>query len=507
MKKIKPVFIGLYDSKLLGIRYLSATLRKNDYDSHIIFLKSFTSHHTQEPTSWEYDALFNKVEDLDPDVICISVMCSFYEKVAQHISEEIKRRTGKLIVWGGVCPTLFPEKALRYADVVIRGEGEETIVEFMNALSEGKSYRCIQNVCYKDKEKVIINPVRSLIQDLDSIPFPDLGGDNKYYINHDKISKCDPAASSYSYELTGSRGCPNQCSYCSSSNIRRLYKGSEKYVRLRSIDNIIEEIKYARSILPNMRLIHFWDEIFPVKEEWVEAFANRYKEEINLPFEIWGHPKHIRLQNIKRLVEAGLSKVVVGIQSGSPIVRKEIYKRNESQESIIECSQILSEAKVPMVIYDFILDHPFETSQDLQETLELCMTLHKPFILQLHGLSFLPGTQIEQIAVEKGVRTWEEIRAEQNRPLAEQYRAMHWWRIGKGLSKEPEKVFWHSLIYLSQFPRGEQVINWALKKEKLRQDPKTLLHIQKGFNQYLLYKMGARKLQFMVGMKKQQSRS
>jgi radical SAM superfamily enzyme YgiQ (UPF0313 family) len=216
-----------------------------------------------------------------------------------------------------------------------------------------------------------------------------------------------------------------------------------------------------------------------------------------LPFEIWGHPKLSANEGINELVSAGLSKIVIGIQSGCPKTRKEIYTRNEKQEDIIRCAEVLSAAKVPMVVYDFILGHPFETEEDLCETLDLCQRLAKPFVLQLHGLSFLPGTPIEEIAVARGVRTWDEIRAEQNRPLRELYHSMAWWRQGHGGSGN-EKVYWYTLIYLSQFPYGERIIKRALKNERLKENPRRLLLWHRLFNFQQRLRMGMRKLRFMV---------
>jgi len=133
----------------------------------------------------------------------------------------------------------------------------------------------------------------------------------------------------------------------------------------------------------------------------------------------------------------------------------------------------------------------------LKETLELCRKLTKPFRLQLHGLSFLPGTPIEDIAVERGVKTWEEIHAEQARPLREQYHSMAWWRQGHG-AQDTEKVYWYSLIYLTQFKSGERIIKRALKKESLKKNPRSLLRLHKLYNYRVQFEMGMRKLKFIV---------
>jgi len=496
-KNLHPLFIGLYDTNLLGIRYLSSTLKNHGYEPSLIFLKSFNSYNVDEPTPTEYELLYKTIAELKPGYIGLSIMCSFYLNVVENIVKKIREISGVPILIGGAYATLFPEECLKLADVVFRGESEETIIEFTNALRDGKPYDHIEGICINTPDGPQLNPIRPLIKDLDRLPHPDFGGKNMYYINNDKIIHGDPEVASHRYELTTSRGCPNRCSYCSNSSIRDLYKGKGPFIRQRSVGDVMSEIANVRKQNPGVQLLRFWDEIFPWNKEWIAEFTSEYKKNVALPFEVWGHPRLSANPGIKDLVSAGLSKIVIGVQSGCPKIRKEIYTRNEKQEEILECSRILSEAKVPMVIYDFILGHPFETEEDLKETLNLCRSLSKPFTLQLHGLSFLPGTPIEEIAVGRGVKTWEEIRAEQSRPLKEQYHSMAWWRQGHGANNS-EKVYWYTLIYLTQFPAGEGIIRRALKNEKLKKNPRRLLMWHRIFNYRQRFQMGFRKLGFLV---------
>jgi len=422
----------------------------------------------------------------------------------ERIVEDIRKNFPKTkIIIGGVYATLFPEECLKLADVVFRGECEEAIVEFTDAFKNNMSFELLDNAVTKNSDgEIRINPMRDLKKEISNIPHPDFGGDNMYYINNDQVSKGDPRAKTHSYELRTSRGCPNRCSYCSSSSIRDLYKGKGPFIRQREVDDVIQELLAVKQRNQGLQLLRFWDDIFPWNKEWVAKFSVEYKKNISLPFEIWGHPRLSgNVECLKALVEAGLSKIVVGIQSGCPNIRKNIYTRHETQEEILNCSRAIAEAKVPMVVYDFILGHPFETVDDLKTTLELCRNISKPFKLQLHGLSFLPGTPIEQIAIDHGVKTQEEIREEQAMPLREQYHNNHWWRQGHGQKQDNEKSYWYTLIYLTQFSTGEYIIRHALKNERLKQNPRRLVFIQRLYNFRLTLQMGFRKLGFLVRRK------
>ncbi|MCL2187669.1 MAG: B12-binding domain-containing radical SAM protein [Defluviitaleaceae bacterium] len=500
-KNTKPLFIGLYDAKLLGIRYLSSTLRAQGYDTALVFLKTFNSYSVDEPTEAEYALLYEAIEKINPTYIGISVMCSFYLSVVKRIAADIRKRTGAKIILGGAYATLFPAECLAFADVVFRGESEEAIVDFTDALENGQPYAHLESLAVNTPDGAQINPLRAPIADINKLTAPDYGGNHMYYINNDRMFYGDPAVTGHSYELTTSRGCPNKCSYCSNATLRALYQGKGAFIRQRTVDDVIEEIKYARQQNAGIQMLRFWDEVFPWNKEWVTEFAHAYKKEVNLPFEVWGHPKlSNHVPSMKLLVDAGLSKIVIGVQSGDPTIRKEIYTRNETQEDILTCSRALAEAKIPMVIYDFILGHPFETEEDLRNTLDLCRALAHPFRLQLHGLSFLPGTPIEEIAVQRGVKTWDEIRTEQARPLREQYHSMAWWRQGHG-GKGNEKIFWYTLIYLTQFPSGARIIRRALLDEGLKNNPKPLLRWHKIYNYYVKFQMGWRKLKFIIKSK------
>lgn len=498
LKMTKPLFIGLYDCNLLGIRYLSAILKSHGYDTNLIFLKNFNSYTVDEPTTIEYKLLYEKIKELNPSYIGISVMSSFYLSVAKRVAEDIKKTFGLKIICGGAYATLFPEKCLEFADVVFRGECEHAILEFTDAIEQNQPYNHFDNIATMQENGVKINELRMLEANLSNLPHPDFGGENMYYVNNDRITKGDPQSRSHSYELTTSRGCPNKCSYCSTGSIRKLHEGKGPFIRQRTVDDVIAELLDVKKKNPGLQKLRFWDEIFPWNQKWVLEFAKAYKDKIDLPFEAWGHP---RITSdpvcIKAMVDAGLSKMVVGIQNGCPAIRKDIYLRDETQDQILDCAKVLSDSKVPLVIYDFILNHPFETSTDLRETLELCQKLAKPFRLQLHGLSFLPGTPIEKIAVEHGVKTWEDIHAEQARPLKEQYHSYGWWLRGHG-EQDNEKTFWYALIYFTQFPSGDRIIRWALKRESLKKNPGILLRLHKLYNYRVMFEMGIRKLKFII---------
>ena len=359
-----------------------------------------------------------------------------------------------------------------------RGEGELSLIDLLDALEKSEDPSDIENTTlYNDQNEIIKNPLRPLVQDLDILGFPKVGGKNIYFIHNDELSYGDPQVKGFTYELAASRGCPFACSYCSSVNLKRIYAGKGRYVRFRSVDNVIEELKEAKSTIKNLKIIHFWDEIFSDEEGWIEEFKERYKKEIGIPFKIWGHPLKVNERIISNLVDAGLHQIVVGIQSGSVRVRKDIFHRKETQEEIINASKILSKCRVPKVIYDFMLQHPFETLEDLKETYKLCLQLEPPFELQLHGLNFLPGTDIVDMATNAGLLSKEELNRIMYSSIQDQY-DMYWGPAA--VNQLNEDSVWIALIYLTQFPSlRSKVKRLAEKVEKNNKVNTTVIRLQK----------------------------
>jgi len=464
----KIVLIGFYNEKALGVRYLANALTKAGYEPTIVFFKRFNSEVPEIATEQEIALLRDLIGKVEPLFIGMSVMSSLYLAESDKVAAMIRENFDVPCVWGGVYATLETRRALEKGKchMVLRGEGERNIVKLANALAAGEDWRSIDGISYLDEGgEYVTNDVGQCQQDLDEYGYPIIGGDNMYLITDDKLIEGDPQLRAFSYELSASRGCPFMCSYCSAVNLRRVYEGKEgRYVRFRSVDSVMAELHEAKRKIPRLRVVHFWDEIFSTEEGWVEEFCRRYKEEIGIPFRIWGHPLMTNEKLFTLLVDAGLHQVVMGIQSGSPYIRKEIFHRNETQEQVINASRVLQKCKVPVVYFDLMICHPFEKVEHLKETFELCLQLEPTFKLNIHGLNFLPATDIVKMALDQGMYTEEEMEGLMYVTLQEQY-DRYWGPHASSFADASSKNSWSDLIFLTQFPKiRDRVV-------KLAEDP------------------------------------
>ena len=447
-RKPTVVLVAFYNIKALGVRYLEAALKRGGYRVVTVFFKDFNSLNPQAINDTEIGLLREIVERENPLMIGYSVMSSMYLETVDRLILDIKAACPEVpAVCGGAYATMFPQRFLEMGvEYVIRADGEIPICRLADALRTGADYRAFPSLCYMEDGKPVVNEIGDILTDIDGYGLPAIECENAYFIEKSQVTAGDPQLNTMSYEVIASRGCPFTCSYCCCENLRRLFPKGTKYVRTRSVESVMEELTIVKKKFKRLVFVHFYDEIFPNSPGWVDQFVKEYKEKINLPFTIWSHPKATNEDVLKKLVDAGLAEVIMGIQSGSERVRKDVFHRYESQEDIIDATRKIQSAGVFWASYDFMLQHPFETIEDLKETYFLVKKLYPPFELQLHGLNFLPGTDIVDMAIEQGIVTRERMDEIMYAPMSEQFRA--YWKQ----ENDPLSQLWYRMTYCLQFP-------------------------------------------------------
>lgn len=427
----KAVFVSLYNKEAIGLSYLSSYLKSRGHEAVIIFLKKYCqvlkknietegdNYHTMVDSFGRdlilaYNSPFSErelrlfvdlIKELRPDFIGFSLTTVVFNAAVKLTALVKKEIPGIPVIWGGIEPTIEPEKCLEFADIVCLGEGEEAVCEFAEAISEDKDYRGIRNLWFKDEDRLIKNDLRELIQDLDSIPLPDFSFDDKYLIDSDRLFQgkmLQRKLNDGHYETITSRGCPFSCTYCCNDQLKILYP-NQKYIRRRSVENVIDELRLVkRERKPDF--IDFHDDIFTFNRQWIEKFADLYKQYINLPFFCNIHPRYTKEDIILTLKNSGLSGTTFGIQSGSEYVANEIYNRKVLNEDIIACSNLLHRLGINHN-FDLITNNPLETEEHCIETLDLLLALPRPRLNNgLSKLSFFPGTEITKMLDDRGIK-------------------------------------------------------------------------------------------------------
>ena len=440
--RAKLVLLSLYHIQHLGARYVHSILKAQGYPVELVFFKNMFLSDAEPATPVEIDLLVDIIEDRRADVVGISLGCSTFLQLASHITKRIHDQLRMPVLWGGVHPTVCPEQCIAVADAICVGEGEYPMLELMGGLSRGEEVSRIKNLWFRHDGSVIRNEIRNLVEDLDSLPFPDYANEGKYYIDGNSIAEGDPVHThTWDYITTTSRGCPNRCAYCGNSTLHELYRGRGRYVRRRSAANVIEELAHAKQSISGVRTVAFLDDLFPTDAQWVEEFCTRYRAEIGLPFWCYFHPRTVNEKTVRLLRSAGLSYADMGVQSGSERVRNSVFFRPDSNQTVVEAVGILNRLRI-LPRLDFILDNPFETEADKQETLSLLLELSRPFELNLFSLINFPGTALTRRALNEGLITEQEVE-DKKRKILDQ------WRVTLNSTRSKEELFWIALFLLT----------------------------------------------------------
>jgi radical SAM superfamily enzyme YgiQ (UPF0313 family) len=431
---MKSLLINLHGDTNMTAAYLHSLIDKAGFEINTIHFRRLFYDLTL-PSYQELSTLKKLVDNLNPKVVLMSVnSMSFW--IAVELSKLLK---GRKIVWGGVQPLIEPERCLEYADIIVRGEGDEAIIELLTALQKNKSYNNIKNIWTKKGDKIIKNDFRLLIDNLDILPIPDYSNKNKFYLLGTKIYRDNPLPhSKYEYNITFSRGCPFSCKYCLNHFLNKIF--NNKYLRRKSVASAISELIQAKKLFPKLKSINFWDDVFMLDNKWLREFAKEYKQKINLPFFAYGNATFVNEENMKLLKHAGISFFDLGLQSGSWEIRNKIFGRIDTDEQILKADKIIHKLKIP-VGYDIIFSE-FETEESMEKGIEFLLKLQKPFKVQRNKLAYYPNFDITNLALKEKKITLDQIASKSqdirsqimNANSAERYPSIvYYYLLGKKL--------------------------------------------------------------------------
>jgi anaerobic magnesium-protoporphyrin IX monomethyl ester cyclase len=359
-----------------GLCAISAVVRKQ---GHQVYLCEINS-----------DNPIHAITRISPDIVAYSSSTG----EAKHyfrLNNVVKRYFPDVFtIMGGPHPTFYPEMIQDSDfDAACVGEGEGAFVDLLRAIEGKEPVDNIPNIVTRNNLKVF--GVRNLVDDLDTLPFPDYS----LLYDHTPMGKY-PLKS-----IITSRGCPYDCTYCFNAAWRKLYHGKGRTVRRHSVDYIIDEILFVRSRWP-LSFVKFYDDIFTYSlDDWLEEFSRKFKAKINLPFFILTRADLVTEDLVKLLKFAGCRTMSMSIESGNYEIRKKLLKRDMTDEQIINAHLICAKHG----IYTFtncVLGLPNTSLKNDIESLELAIK-SKVTWAEFPIFYPYPGTELGQKAVELGV--------------------------------------------------------------------------------------------------------
>jgi len=347
----------------IGIALIATILNKNGY--HVkAYCEDFST--------------INMEEIKDADLVGISAITSTSTRSYKIISEIRKINPTIPIVMGGPHPTFLPDEVLENgADFAVRGEGEKTILELIDALEGKINFFDVDGLSFKNNGNIVHNKDRELINNLDEIPFPDWSLiENSDQINYIPIQT--------------SRGCPYNCKFCT------VVKVFGRKYRFRSVDSVIAEIKYLLKTFEGTKAkrIFFYDDNFSANKKRTKSLLRKIIEQkINMP--TWFSQERLEIAKDEELlnlmVKTGCKRIMAGIESVNPETLKEYNKQQEVDE-IKNSINILHKHGIG-VHGMFVLGGEHDDIDSIKKTMSFIIE-NKIDTVQIMMLIPFPGTEI-----------------------------------------------------------------------------------------------------------------
>lgn len=376
MQKIIFILDSVFEHQ--GIQALSAFLKSKGYGAEVVFYEKGKT-----------EQVLAEVSARAPLLVGFSVTSMNFQW-AVDLSLRLKA-LGIPVIFGGPHPTYFPEFIeTEGVDIICAGEGEYPLLDLIQALESGSDFTGIKNLWVKSGGNIFRNELRCLIEDLDSLP----------YIDREIFYKDSRLLAGFSSKrfLVG-RGCPYNCTYCHNHELRLAYAGKGRFVRFRSPQNIIDEMKKVREDY-GMKTVSFCADTFTLYPRLSE-FLDLYKKEIGLPFFCQGRFNELTEEIARKLGEAGCFYMALGVESGNERLRNIVLKRNMSDGQIASGSALLHKYGIKFIAY-VMFGLPGETLAEALSTVEMlgrigadsiAPTIYQPIIktelwtyMEQHGL-------------------------------------------------------------------------------------------------------------------------
>ncbi|MHC1713447.1 MAG: radical SAM protein [Solidesulfovibrio sp.] len=412
------------DLSAFGVRSLQASLKAAGHDVRLVLFPGSIGL-LQEDGSFVYrypDRIVDEALELavGSDLVGVSFFTNYFDRAVQ-LTAAVRDRLRIPVLWGGIHATVRPGEALEHADFVCRGEGETALDELLVALAGGRPTGAIPGVWTRHDGIVVDNGLRPLIPDLDALPFFDFTGVDQYVhapeagqivpLTPEVLKRALPRVPYRNgrllrvYRTMTDRGCPHGCAYCNVPTVKTLFQnGPTPYFRNRGVSHVMAELRAITARYPFIEGVQLFDDtFFSRKTDWLRDFASVYKKDIGLPLFCQASPTTLSAEKLDILMDAGLCYVEMGIQTGSPKMRK-LFHRPESDEKVIAGAQLLHSRRPHLLTPDYhvIIDSPWEDETDMLATVRLLARLPKPFGLAIASLVYFPDTELYRLARAEG---------------------------------------------------------------------------------------------------------
>ncbi|MBI4645618.1 MAG: cobalamin B12-binding domain-containing protein [Bacteroidia bacterium] len=377
----------------LGIQSLAPVLRRHGHEVCMFD----TCHPKMKP-----EHIAQKVTEERPDIIALSFLSITAYKYMKNMAVKLKTAAPYIpVIAGGPFATMNAVNILNDCpeiDCVGRGEGEELLPDYLENIDNPA---VVEGLTWRSEDKVIENPPRPLIGNLDKFPFPDRTSLPIEYI--ESLPLDVPAVLSLDKFCTvqTSRGCPFKCIYC---DIPALNGGKW---RCRSPEHVLNEMQLLHD--HGYRSVYLTDDHFLMKEKRIQDICHGIiARQLKFRWGCEGRVDAIGVSQLPLMVRANCKMLAFGVESGS----QKILERLKKHQTIEQVEHAINEAKkhgIQTAHGFFIIGSPGETQADILKSFRFAAKLNLDSF-GFNRLSVYRGTPLWKEYVERGliddVRDW-----------------------------------------------------------------------------------------------------
>jgi anaerobic magnesium-protoporphyrin IX monomethyl ester cyclase len=378
-----PILKGVYHHQLflpIGLAYLAAVLKTNRHEVTVIDCPASEMGHEQ---------LKAKVASFEPDVVGITSMTPTIQSTLMSARVAKEACPNAVVTLGGPHATFMDRQILEQeaaVDVVVRGEGEQTLLEIAQNVTDSKSLHKVDGITFRNSDQIIQTPNRPFIQKLDELPYPAYD-----YFQLDR------------YRLFGklflpiitSRGCPFQCSFCTTSRILG------KEYRARSPKNIVDELEFLKNTY-GADAFTFYDDTLTLDKNRIFKICEGIKaRKINLPWDCQTRVDQVSREVLAEMRETKCQQVFFGVESGCQEILDAVKKRTTVEQNA-KAIKLAKEAGL-FVAISIMIGYPGETKDMLRQTLDFIRKT-EPDDVYLCVATPYPGTELRRLVEEMGLK-------------------------------------------------------------------------------------------------------
>ena len=372
----------------LGLSYILGSLKNEGYDTDLLMYDNFNRN----------EFFISNIKKA-PDVFAISISSPIeYDIAKKELFPLLKKnfKNTKIIV-GGTSVTLMYDylcenvtEEMNNIDAFCVGDGEKAIIDYIKQLEQNNFIKT-DNLIINDFKKNLLFKCDNVktVENIDDIPYPDIDSWNKYCVPTKELR----------LKVSLSRGCANQCLYCSNQIFKRNLKG--KYYRVRSPQSVVKEVDYLYNKYKDLRFIYlqaesgipnlfYFVDLCNVLGEYNNKIGNKIKFAIQFNFMPSFNDGSVNLVSL--IKKANFDILLFSIESGSLEIRKKLNRPNYTNEQLIQFCRKLKKYGIKSKI-TIMYCYSFETKQTYKETIDLLRQC-KPDILSVSFLRPEHGTKL-----------------------------------------------------------------------------------------------------------------